>query len=194
LLASVDLIGAGYRYGHRYPRNVGLTAVFPEWAIDLFRADMLREAAHSNNADINVMAITDAQIDDWFSARGIDVIWTADALKAGTYGTGGSAIPAQFFAKATPGETPQWPGQTDNGVVVLAWLLFVTGTFQFLDGGRLDLGVVRDSVLDATNDYETFLELFEGIAFRGNECYQVQSTILPNGGSAGTIAVTGYAE
>jgi len=29
----------------------------------------------------------------------------------------------------------------------------VTGTFQFLDGGRLDLGVVRDSTLDATNDY-----------------------------------------
>jgi hypothetical protein len=63
----------------------------------------------------------------------------------------------------------------------------VTGTFQFLDGRRLDLGVVRDSTLDATNDYETFLELFEGIAFRGNECPQVQSTIMPNGGSARTI-------
>ena len=63
----------------------------------------------------------------------------------------------------------------------------VTGTFQFLDGGRLDLGVVRDSTLDATNDHETFLELFQGIAFRGNECSQVQSTIMPNGGSAGTI-------
>lgn len=27
---------------------------------------------------------------------------------------------------------------------------------QYLDGGRLDLGVVRDLTLDATNDYETF--------------------------------------
>jgi hypothetical protein len=77
---------------------------------------------------------------------------------------------------------------------VLDWLLFVTGTFQFLDGGRLDLGVVRDSVLDATNDYETFVEPFEGIAFRGNEVYQVQSTIKPTGGSAGTIATTSCAE
>ncbi len=131
---------------------------------------------------------------DGVSVRGIDVIWTMDALKEGTYSNGGSAIPDQWFPKATPGETPQWPGQFTNGAFVLSWLLFVTGTFQFLDGGRLDLGVVRDSVLDATNDYETFLELFEGIAFRGNECYQIQSTIKPNGGSAGTIAVDGYAE
>ena len=68
------------------------------------------------------------------------------------------------------------------------------GSFQFLDGGRLDLGVVRDSVLDATNDYETFVEPLEGIAFRGNEVYQVQSTILPTGGSAGSVATASYAE
>jgi hypothetical protein len=117
-----------------------------------------------------------------------------ESLKAGTYGTGGSAIPNQFFPKATPGAAPQWPGQTSNGAFVLSWLLFVTGAFQFLDGGRLDLGVVRDSVLDSTNDYETFVEPFEGIAFRGNEVYQVQSTILPNGGSAGSIATSSYAE
>ena len=117
-----------------------------------------------------------------------------DGLKAETYGTGGSAIPAQFFAKATGGETPQWPSQTDNGAVTLAWLLFVTGTFQFLDGGRLDLGVVCDSVLDATNDYETFLETFESVAFRGNEVYQVQSVLKPTGASTGTLATTGHAE
>ena len=50
------------------------------------------------------------------------------------------------------------------------------------------------STLDATKDHETFLELFEDMAFRENECYQVQSTIMPNGGSGGTIGVTGYAE
>jgi hypothetical protein len=77
---------------------------------------------------------------------------------------------------------------------MLAWLLYPEGTFQFLDGGRLDLGVVRDNTLDATNDYVTFVETFESVAMRGLECYQVQSTVLPNGGSAGTVAVTGYHE
>jgi hypothetical protein len=58
----------------------------------------------------------------------------------------------------------------------------------------LDLGVVRDSTLDATNDDELFFETFESVTFRGLEAYQVQSTIQPSGGSAGTVAVTGYHE
>ncbi len=54
--------------------------------------------------------------------------------------------------------------------------------------------MVRDSLLDATNDYETFVEVFENVAFRGVEAYQVQQLVLPNGGSAGTVAATGYHE
>jgi hypothetical protein len=190
LLASVDVIAPQYRYSHRYPKGIGLVAIFPEWAADLIRADMARELAHDNAGSQNALAITDAQIEDWFSVRGIDVVWTMDGLEAGTYGTGGHAIPAQYWPKFTAGNKPQWPGQTSDGTFVLSWLLFVTGSFQFLDGGRLDLGVVRDSVLDATNDYEEFVETFEGIAFRGNEVYQIQSTVLPTGASAATQTST----
>ena len=143
---------------------------------------------------MNVLAVTDDQIDDWFTTRGVEVIWTLDGLQAGTYGTGGHALPNQYFPIATAGAEPQWPNESSDGSFVLGWLLFVSGTFQFLDGGRLDLGVVRDSILDATNDYETFVEPFEGIAFRGVEVYQVQSTILPTGGSAGSVAASSYHE
>jgi hypothetical protein len=76
----------------------------------------------------------------------------------------------------------------------LAWFLYVEGTFQFLDGGRLDIGVVRDSVLDGTNDYETFVETFEGVAYRGIEAYQVQQPLKVTGGSAGTVAASSYVE
>ena len=195
ILASVDLLLEQYLYSHRIPRTAAFTAVFPEWAKGVIRADLARETAHDNAGSVNVLSITDAQIEDWFAARNINVIWTIDGLKAGTYGTGGQAITNQFFGVlGTSGAAPQWPGQSANGAFILSWLLYVEGTFQFLDGGRLDLGVVRDSLLDSTNDYETFVEIFEGIAFRGLECYQVQSTIKPGGGSAGTVAVTGYAE
>ncbi len=190
LLASIDLLSQGYRYSD----EIGLTAVFPSWAKGLLRADLARETAHDNAGSQNALAIGDSEIEDWLSARGIDVVWTIDALQGGTYGNGGHAIPNQFFPKFTPGAQPQWPGQSSDGTFVLAWLLFVTGTFQFLDGGRLDLGVVRDSILDATNDYETFVETFESVGFRGNECYQVQSTILPSGASAATAAASGYHE
>lgn len=194
ILSTVSLLISQYRYSHRIPATATFVAVFPEWAKEVIRADMARELAHDNDGR-DVMAITDAQIEAWFAIRGVkQIIWTEDALKAGTYGTGGASIPNQFFPLATAGAAPQWPGQTSNAAFKLAWLLYVEGSYQFLDGGRLDLGVVRDSTLDATNDYETFVEPFEGLAFRGLEVYQVQSTLLPTGGSAGTVAATSYVE
>jgi hypothetical protein len=190
LLASVDLLSSQYRYGHRIPVSVPLTILMPEWARGLIRADMAREQAHDNDRR-DVLAVNDVIIEDWFEVRGINVIWTHEGLQAGTYGQGSTAITNQFFPIPTAGAQPQWPGQTTDGAVMVAWLLFAEGTFQFLDGGRLDMGVVRDSVLDATNDYETFVEVFENVAFRGLECYQVQSLVLPTGTSAAPVVAAG---
>ncbi len=190
LLASVDLLVEQYKYSHRIPDSASFTAVFPSWAKGVIRADMARELGHDNSGSVNVLAITDAQIEDWFSTRGINVIWTLEGLQSGTYGSGGSALANQYFAIATAGAQPQWPNQSDDGSFVVGWLLYVEGTFQFLDGGRLDLGVVRDSLLDATNDFEEFVEVFESIAFRGVESYEVLSTIAPTGASAATSAAT----
>jgi hypothetical protein len=195
LLASVDLLIEQYRYSHRIPPTTQFDAVFPEWAKGVIRADLARELAHDQSGSYNPFAVTDEMIEGWFSTRGINITWTLDGLKAGTYGTGGSAITNQFFSVlGTNAPEPQWPGETSDGSFQLAWLLYPEGSLQFLDGGRLDLGVVRDSTLDATNDYETFVETFEGLALRGLEIYQVQSTILPNGGSGGSVAVSGYHE
>jgi hypothetical protein len=195
ILGSVDLLIEAYRYAHRIPDATSFTAVFPSWAKGLIRADMLREIGHDNSGAQNVLAITDAQIEDWFSVRGINnIIWTLDGLKVGTYGTGGVAITSQYFPLLTAGGLPQWPGESAEGAFMVAWLLYPEGTLQFLDGGRLDLGVVRDSTLDATNDFEWFSETFEGLAMRGLELFQVQSIVLPNGGTAGTAALTGYKE
>ena len=195
LLATADLLISQYRYSHRIPKSVGFCAVLPDWARDLVRSDLAREVAHDNAGEINVLVVTDDQIGAYFKARGIQVTWTVDALRAGTYGSGGQAIGDQFFGLLSAGETElTWPGQSAESAITLAWLLFPQGTYQFIDGGRLDLGVVRDSTLDATNDYEVFSETFESVAMRGLECYQIHSTVLPNGGSAGTAALTGYDE
>ena len=69
----------------------------------------------------------------------------------------------------------------------MSWFIFAEGTFQFLDGGQLNLGVVRDSTLDASNNYETFIEVFESIAKRGVESLQVVSSLRPNGASAAGV-------
>ena len=56
------------------------------------------------------------------------------------------------------------------------------GHSERLDAGVLDVGVVRDSTLDATNDSELFSEVFEGVAFRGVEALTIISPFLPTGG------------
>jgi hypothetical protein len=76
----------------------------------------------------------------------------------------------------------------------MVWYCFPEGAIQFLDGGRLDLGVVRDSTLDATNDYETFVEPFESVAFRGftGGALQLVSSLCADGSTAGTRSTEGH--
>jgi hypothetical protein len=73
------------------------------------------------------------------------------------------------------------------------WYLFAEGTFLFLDGGTLDLGIIRDSTLVGTNDYKMFVETFEGVAKVGVESLKVVSTINVNGVAAALRDTTGGA-
>jgi hypothetical protein len=117
----------------------------------------MRCVAYSGNSAVKdaardaVTVAVPTEINAWFTARGFNVIWTEDGLKAGTYGT---AITNQFFGLATTGAEPQWPGLPADGGFMLAWLLFPEVSFQYLDSGALDLGVLRDSIFNATNDYD----------------------------------------
>jgi hypothetical protein len=61
------------------------------------------------------------------------------------------------------------------------WYMFAEGSFLFVDGGTLDLGIIRDSTLVGTNDYKMFIETFENVAKVGVESIQVTSTINVNG-------------
>ncbi len=185
LLATVDQAVAYYRDVHRLSDDAGLTAVFPRWAKDAFRADIARELAHDID-DTNPFAVPDSQINAWFAARSITVIWMLDGRAAKTTGSTLYQYPAETYTSvATLNPIPPWINKT-------VWNLFVDGTFQRLDSGTLDIGVVRDSTLDATNDYEIFSEVFEGVAFRGVEALTLISPVLPNGASAGTIATSSY--
>jgi hypothetical protein len=71
------------------------------------------------------------------------------------------------------------------------WFLFAEGTFLFLDGGTLDLGIIRDSTLVGTNDYKMFVETFEAVAKVGIESLKITSTINVNGVAAALRDTTG---
>jgi len=67
--------------------------------------------------------------------------------------------------------------------------LFAEGTFTLLDGGTLDIGLVRDMELVSTNDYCMFTEQFMAVARTGVSALWVTQSLNVNGGSAGTLDV-----
>ncbi len=92
----------------------------------------------------------------------------------------GVTIPSQTFDPIAAGSAiPGFPDKIDS-------LLYPTGTWAFLDGGSLDLGLVRDSTLNAKNRYRQFMETFEGAAMRGVESLRLVMEVQPTGQTSGT--------
>lgn len=148
LLGAVSRASAAYRNRHRIPRGVRLRALLPDWTLDAIREDI------ASNMNVENLSISDATVTKWFSDRGIAITFHMD----------------DTFAAQTPGaELNDWGG------AVKFWL-FAEGSLLFLDGGTLDLGIIRDSDLVSTNDYRTFVETFEGVAKVGLEVLEVTST------------------
>jgi hypothetical protein len=184
LLASLELALANMRYFDRLSTGTRLRVIFPQWVREIIRSDMARrlatDSAQDNGGSLNV---TDAQMDAWFAARSVTVTWSLDGIAAQATG---ATYPLQGFAAQAAGALNTYPAK-------LVYPIYPEGTFQHLDGGQLDLGVVRDSTLDATNDYEVFMEEFTAVAKRGITSYKVVVPLVPTGATAGTQDTSAYA-
>ena len=161
LLGTVSKAVAGFKSRHRITSGVNLRAAFPAWTKELLRTDIAREAPGDG---LGRYAVTDAEIMSWFNVRGISPIFYVDTRTGA-----GMAYGAQGVAAVT-----DFPS-------TIEWFLWVEGSFIFVDGGTLNLGLVRDSTLNSTNDYSLFVETFENLAFVGHEALQVTSTLQPDG-------------
>lgn len=105
---------------------------------------------------------------------------TTTTTSSATTVANGVSIASQVYTNAAAGSAiPGYPDQIDA-------LLFASGTKLFLDGGSLDLGLVRDSALNAQNKYQQFSETFEGVADRGVENLRLIMTVQPTGETSGT--------
>jgi len=181
VLVTIDKTVAYYRNRHRLDTMVPLRMILPRWVLDLFRADLTRGMGSAYDAQ--QLGIADATIVTWFRNRGVNVTFHLDGLDAQDLGAGGASpedIPAQNYANAAAGTAV--PGFIDK----IDSVLFAEGDWLFLDGGTLDLGLVRDSSLNAINRYQTFVEDWEGVAFRGIESLRLVMEVQPTGMVAGT--------
>lgn len=182
VLVNLDKTIAYYRSKHRLDSMVPLRMILPAWVKELFRADLTRGFA----GDLEALAVADATIQSWFRARGVNITFHLDGLAADATVT--PNVPAQVYANVTANSAI--PGFIDR----IDAVLFVEGEWLFLDGGILDLGLVRDSTLNAKNRYRTFMETFEGVAFKGVETLRLNMEVQPTGATAGTISTSAFVD
>ena len=159
-LVQLGRAAAAYRSRHRLDADAPLRAIIPAWVKDAMAADLT--LAMPGDSTLNAYA----EIDAYIASRGIITTYALDTA-------GG----ASYFAAQGSGAMNEFPD-------TFIWYLFSEGSFLFLDGGTLDLGVIRDSTLVGTNDYKMFVETFENVALVGVESLQVTSTINVNGVAA----------
>ena len=159
-LVQLGRAAAAYRSRHRLDADAPLRAIIPAWVKDAMAADLTLQMP--GDSTLNAYA----EIDAYIASRGIITTYALDTA-------GG----ASYFAAQSSGAMNEFPD-------TFVWYLFSEGSFLFLDGGTLDLGVIRDSTLVGTNDYKMFVETFENVALVGVESLQVTSTINVNGVAA----------
>lgn len=167
VLTVLDRAGAALRSRHRLDPDYPLRMIAPAWLLDNMISDLTRQMPGDNMLDT-----ADSQINTFFANRQINVAWTLDGETGQIFGT-------QF-----DGDLLGWPSH----VIVY---LYIEGQWLFLDGGTLDFGLVRDSVLNATNDFQLFSEGFENVAFHGYESQRIDIDICPSGEAAALADTSG---
>jgi hypothetical protein len=170
-LVQIRRAAVAYRSRHRIDPNTQLQAVIPIWVYDAMAADLTLSMPGDGT-----IALSKSEIDGYLSHVNVSLTPVLDNTN--------STSPSSVFGSQSAAALLEFPDS-------FKWFLFAEGTFLFLDGGTLDLGIIRDSTLVGTNDYKMFIETFEGIAKVGIESLAITSTISINGVAAALRDTTG---
>ena len=165
-LVQVRRAATAYRSRHRISPDARLKVIIPAWIYDAMAADL----ALAMPGD-GTLSVSKSEIEGYLASLNVDLVASLDQ---NVFGSQGATSLVEFPDSFT-------------------WYLFAEGTFLFLDGGTLDLGIIRDSSLVGTNDYKMFVETFEGVAKVGIESLAITSTISVNGVAAALRDTTGGA-
>lgn len=165
ILDGVELAATDYRNKYAMADDAVLEVVLPRWVLAVIRADLAWRTA------VERESVSDAQIRAWFTDRGVRAQFVSDWQVRGS---------GQFGANVTTKVT--W-GTTAT------FMIYAAGTFLHGQGMSLDLGVVRDSLLNAENDFTAaWAEETHLIAKVGHESRTYAVTFGVNG--AGVLGQT----
>ena len=167
-LVQVRRAATAYRSRHRMDPQARLKVIIPNWVYDAMAADLTLAMPGDGT-----LAVSKSEIDGYLAQLNVDLVaHYDDSSNNGVFGAQSAAALLEF---------PD----------TFKWYIFAEGTFLFLDGGTLDLGIIRDSTLVGTNDYKMFIETFENVAKVGIESLAITSTISINGVAAALRDTTG---
>lgn len=162
ILSGIDLGAVDYRARYGMCQDDVLEVVAPYWLRNVIRADLAWRTG------VDMLSVADSVITSYFTDRNLAVQWVNDWQVRG----------AGQFGNATP--MTAWPTTADI-------MIFAAGTFVHGQGMSLDLGVIRDSVLNAENDFTAaWSEECHLIARYGHESRQYRITFSVMG--ATTVA------
>jgi hypothetical protein len=147
---------AGIRYRLRMSQDAAFRVLMPAWVREELSSDWVQTQFDRIQPNSN----------DLLNRYRVNVAYYLDAP---TTGDGAWAAEAA--------------GGLDDFPASVQWAIFPEGEFIHLDGGTLDLGIVRDSTLNSTNDFQIFGENFENVARIGpaQGALWVTSTVAANG-------------
>lgn len=156
ILHAIDVQVADYRSQHLLGEGTVLDAILPHWFYGAIRSTLAMRAG------IAELAVDDAQVRSFFTVRNVRPQFV--------YGY------EPMFDTAPASDFPA------TGKM----LLFPTGGYVAGEGGTIDLGVVRDSTLNATNDFTAaWAEAFYSVMQRGPAAREVTVTTAVDGQTGG---------
>jgi hypothetical protein len=159
LIYAITRTASSIRYILRTGENVRLRALMPAWVPDMMVAD-----AAGTQFD---RFLTRGRCIEILRNAGVEPTFYLDAVTGGT---------SQAFADEAAGTIDDFPD-------VIQFAVYVEGAFIHVDGGSLELGLVRDSTLNSTNDFQMFGETFENVArlAPAQACRWISATVCPSG-------------
>lgn len=164
--ASVDFLNVSAFYRRHLIEKYAMCdsavieGVYPRFAKDMMKNDLRMTGAVSPS---DTFCVSDEMLADWLDCAGIRAQFVADYQVRATGFPGAATAPTA------------WPGTTE-------FMLYPAGTFAKLQGMTLDLGVVRDSTLNETNDHTAaWFEECWALAQIGHESLTVTLDTCVNG-------------
>jgi hypothetical protein len=135
VINALALNAVDYRARYAMCQDAVLEVLAPKWLRSAMRSDLRRRTG----APTDQLAMSDARLMELFDTENLRVQWVSDYQERTT------GFPGYYVSSVTPILT-SWPATVE-------FLMWAPGTVVLGQGMRLDLGIIRDSVLNATNDF-----------------------------------------